>query len=129
MSIITQHLKSTHHTKFKLPQILLLVLTLILVWTIPSEGQNRGGLIAKLRRRGTNLLGKNKPGSRVNEQGLEYNAPEPLRFRSDFHSNHYLPGLPYWRLDNEMPGVTRADRFRGNYNGYSTDYFRGRLSH
>eukprot|EP00461_Guttulinopsis_vulgaris_P005064 UN05069 len=26
-------------------------------------------------------------------------------------------------FDNDMPGVTRADRFRGRYHGYQYDYY------
>ena len=111
--------------KFIIAFTLVIIFTSIL-FPLLIEAQSRTSLVNKLRRRQTSLLGRATSGTRVNYQGLPYSSDREVRFRSDFHKNHFLPSMPYWRMDNEMPGVTRADRFRGNYNGYYYDYYRGR---
>lgn len=59
--------------------------------------------------------------------GITYASDRELTFRADFRRNPYLPGLPYWRMDGDMPGVTPASRFAGAYHGYYSDYYRGTI--
>lgn len=99
------------------------------------EGQARSGLLTKLRRRATQLAERRRrqiaegdeTSVRTTSSGINYVSHRDLYYRADFHRNKYLPHLPYYRMDRDIPGVTNADRFRGSYHGYYSDYYRGAM--
>ena len=148
--------------RFSVTTNVLVIMILIAIITLPyfcmqSAGQARNALVAKLRRRSSQITNprphsraqrissrgnindintNNEPMSETGSStlklyrtpsGITYVSDRELTFRAEFRRNPDLPGLPYWRMDGDMPGATPASRFSGAYHGYYSDYYRGTI--